>query len=81
MTTENENKDLITIDDKNYVVEDMTAEQQYCIAQLRDLNTKQRNLQFQLDQLNAAKSAFNSTLTNSVKEAEKSEDTEGAKSE
>ena len=79
MTTEN--KETISIDDKNYVVEDMTAEQQYCITQLRDLNTKQGNLQFQLDQLMAAKSAFNSTLTNSVKVEETSEDTEGAETE
>ena len=75
MTTEN--KETISIDDKNYVVEEMTAEQQYCISQLRDLNTKQGNLQFQMDQLMAAKSAFNSTLTNSVK----AEDTEGAETE
>ena len=76
-----ENKETISIDDKNYIVEDMTAEQQYCITQLRDLNTKQGNLQFQLDQLMAAKSAFNSTLTNSVKVEETSEDTEGAETE
>ena len=76
MTTEN--KETISIDDKNYIVEDMTDQQQYCISQLRDLNTKQRNIQFQLDQLNAASSAFNLTLTNSVKEEEKSKDTEGA---
>ena len=79
MTTEN--KETISIDDKNYIVEDMTAEQQYCIAQLRDLNAKQGNLQFQMDQLMAAKSAFNSTLTNSVKAEETSEDTEGAETE
>jgi len=76
-----ENKDTITINDKDYVVEDMTTEQQYCIAQLRDLNTKQGNLQFQMDQLMAAKSAFNATLTNSVKSEETSEDTEGAETE
>ena len=76
MTTEN--KETISVDDKNYIVEDMTSEQQYCISQLRDLNTKKRNLQFQLDQLNAASSAFNLTLTNSIKEEEKSKDTEGA---
>tara|TARA_Y100000992_G_C20963308_1_gene349225 strand:+ start:50 stop:289 length:240 start_codon:yes stop_codon:yes gene_type:complete len=79
MTTEN--KETISIDDKDYVVENMTEEQQYCIAQLKDLNTKRRNLKFQQDQLNAATATFNLTLTNSVKEEEKSEDTEGAKSE
>ena len=79
MTTEN--KETISIDDKNFVVEDMTAEQQYCIAQLRDLNKKQGNLQFQMDQLTAAKSAFNATLTNSLKAEETSEDTEGAETE
>ena len=79
MTTEN--KETISIDDKEYIVENMTAEQQYCVAQLKDLNIKQRNLKFQQDQLNAATATFNLTLTNSVKEEKKSEDTEGAKSE
>jgi len=81
MTTENENKDIITIDDKEYNVGDMTAEQQYILSQLRDLTTKKSSIQFQLDQLNAASTAFTNTLMSSVKEAEKSEDTEGAKSE
>ena len=34
-----------------------------------------------IDQLTAAKSAFNATLTNSVKAEETSEDTEGAETE
>ena len=59
MTTEN--KETISIDDKEYIVENMTAEQQYCIAQLKDLNAKQRNLKFQQDQLNAAINTFNLT--------------------
>ena len=79
MTTEN--KETISIDNKEYVVENMTEEQQYCIAQLKDLNTKQRNIKFQQDQLNAAIATFNLTLTKSVKKEEKSEDTEGAETE
>ena len=81
MTSENVNTDVITIDDKEYTVADMTAEQQYILRQLRSLNTKKSNIQFELDQLNAASTAFSNTLMSSVKEAEKSEDTEGAKSE
>ena len=81
MNTENENVDIITINDKEYNAADMTAEQQYILRQLRDLNTKKSNIQFQLDQLNAASTAFSNTLTTSIKEVENSEDTEGVKSE
>lgn len=55
--------DTITINDKEYKVEDLTAEQKYFVSQLQDLNTKQGNLQFQLDQIQAAKTVFGNTLS------------------
>jgi len=55
--------DTITINEKEYKVEDLTAEQKYFVSQLQDLNTKQSNLQFQLDQIQAAKTVFGNTLS------------------
>tara|TARA_B100000902_G_C26653141_1_gene594781 strand:+ start:60 stop:299 length:240 start_codon:yes stop_codon:yes gene_type:complete len=79
MTTEN--KEIVSVDGKEYTVEDMTREQQYIIAQVKNINSKKQNINLELDQLNAALQFFNTALGNSLKTEEKSEDTEGAKSE
>ena len=79
MTTEN--KEIVSIDGKDYIIEDMTAEQQYILTQLRNINSKKANINLELDQLNAALQFFNTALGNSLKTEEKSEDTEGAESE
>lgn len=70
MTTEN-----ITINDKEYKVEDLSIEQKYLVSQLQDLNSKQSNLQFQLDQIQAAKTVFGNTLSQLL-EPQKEETTE-----
>ena len=59
--------DTITINEKEYKVEDLTNEQKYFVSQLQDLNTKQSNLQFQLDQIQAAKTVFGNTLSQLLK--------------
>jgi outer membrane murein-binding lipoprotein Lpp len=59
MTTENK----ITINETEYNVDDLTQEQKYLVSQLQDLNSKQANLQFQLDQIQAAKTVFGNTLS------------------
>lgn len=59
MTTENK----ITINETEYNVDDLTQEQKYLVSQLQDLNSKQVNLQFQLDQIQAAKTVFSNTLS------------------
>ena len=79
MTTEN--KQIVNIDGKDYTIEDMTAEQQYILTQLRNINSKKQNINIELDQLNAASQFFTTALGNSLKTEEKSEDTEGAESE
>jgi len=66
MTTENK----ITINETEYTVDDFTPEQKYLVSQLQDLNSKQSNLQFQLDQIQAAKTIFGNTLTQSLEETE-----------
>ena len=42
MTTEN--KEIVSVDGKDYTVEDMTPEQQYIIAQVKNINSKKQNI-------------------------------------
>lgn len=61
---------MVVINDKEYSEDDLTDEQKYFVSQLQDIGNKQQNLQFQLDQLNAAKSAFQNALIKSLEHAE-----------
>ena len=48
----------ITIDDKEYIFEDMTQEQQLLVNHVADLDRKIGSTAFNLDQLNVGKQAF-----------------------
>jgi len=48
----------ITIDNKEYVLEDMTQEQQLLVNHVLDLDRKIASTQFNLDQLRVGKDAF-----------------------
>jgi len=68
---ENENQaNTITIDGKEHDINDFTQEQVYMVNQIKDLQTKEGNLKFQIDQVTVAKSVFTSKLIESVKEKE-----------
>ena len=58
-------KTTITVDDVDYVYEDMTPQQQAMVNHISDLERKIGTSQFNLDQLNVGKSAF----VNLLKEA------------
>ena len=64
MTEENK----ITINDKEYNVAELDQNQQYFIAQIKDLDIKVGNLKFQLDQVSVAKDSFTQALIKSVEE-------------
>jgi cell division protein ZapA (FtsZ GTPase activity inhibitor) len=64
MTEENK----ITINDKEYNVAELDQNQQYFIAQIKDLDAKVGNLKFQLDQVSVAKDSFTQALIKSVEE-------------
>ena len=64
MTEENK----ITINDKEYNVAELDQNQQYFVAQIRDLDIKVGNLKFQLDQASVAKDSFSQALIKSVEE-------------
>ena len=51
-------KTPITIDDVEYVFEDMTPQQQVMVNHISDLDRKIGSSQFNLDQLNVGKQAF-----------------------
>jgi prefoldin subunit 5 len=61
-------KDMITIDDKEYIVEELSQELQVYVAHLRNLNAKMSNLRMDMDQLQAAYNTFSNLLTSSLKE-------------
>ena len=60
---------VITIEGKEYKQEDLNEQQNYAIAQIRDLQSKSNDLKFQLDQVQASLDAFTNALIASVKEA------------
>ena len=62
------NKDTIMVEDKEYDVAEMTAEQQMYVAHLRNLNAKAANLRMDLDQIQAAYNVYSNTLTSSLLE-------------
>jgi hypothetical protein len=51
-------KTPVVIDEKEYFLEDMTAEQQTIVSHLADLDRKINNTRFNLDQLMVGKQAF-----------------------
>jgi len=63
-----EEKNIITINDKEYNIADLNQNQQYFIAQIKDLEAKGNNLKFQLDQITVAKDSFTQALIKSVEE-------------
>ena len=69
MENENQNN-TITIDGKEHDINNFSQEQVYMVNQIKDLQTKEGNLKFQLDQVTVAKSVFTSKLIESVKEKE-----------
>ena len=67
----------ITIDDKEYIFEDMTQEQQLLVNHVLDLDRKIASTQFNLDQLNVGKQAFVNLLKEALnKEAREAEQVE-----
>ena len=49
---------VITVNDKEYVLDDMTDRQKVLLAHVQDLDRKIGNTQFALDQLSVGREAF-----------------------
>ena len=62
-----EQKQMINIDGKDYVIDDFNDEQKHLINQLTRINAKQVDIQMELEQIQAAKQSFINTLMASIK--------------
>ena len=56
----------VTIDEVEYLIDDMTNEQQMMVNHIDDLSRKMASSQFNLDQLNVGKQAFVNMLKQSL---------------
>ena len=70
MAKKQKEKPVITIDDKEFNIEDMTGEQQAMINHINDLDRKIAQSQFNLDQLIFGKNAFVNSLSQSLETQE-----------
>ena len=61
-----EPKPVLNLDDKEYVIEDMTDEQKMMVNHINDLQNKQNTNQFMADQLSVGKKAFINMLRSSL---------------
>lgn len=59
-------KTPVTIDDKEYIFENMTDEQKMMLNHIADLDKKINGTKFNLDQLNVGKDAFVNMLKTSL---------------
>ena len=60
---------MITIDGIEYKEDDFTDEQKYMLNQVKDLQTKEEQLKFNLHQITVARQAFIDGLSKSLKDA------------
>lgn len=63
----------ISINDKEYIYEDMTEQQQAMVNHCNDLDRKIKSTQFNLDQLSVGKDAFINMLVADLGSAEEEE--------
>jgi len=74
MAKDKKEKPVLNLDDKEYVIEDMTDEQKAMVNHINDLQNKQNTNQFMGDQLAVGKEAFinmlRASLTEEVEEVE-----------
>ena len=67
---EKEKKPVLNLDDKEYVIEDMTDEQKMMVNHINDLQNKQNTNAFMADQLQVGKEAFINLLRTSLEAPE-----------
>ena len=66
MAKDKKEKPVLNLDDKEYVIEDMTDEQKMMVNHINDLQNKQNTNQFMADQLSVGKEAFINMLRTSL---------------
>ena len=68
MAKDKKEKPVLNLDDKEYVIEDMTDEQKLMVNHINDLQNKQNTNAFMADQLQVGKEAFINMLRASLNE-------------
>jgi hypothetical protein len=68
MAKDKKEKPVLNLDDKEYVIEDMTDEQKMMVNHINDLQNKQNTNTFMADQLQVGKEAFINMLRKSLEE-------------
>jgi len=68
-----EKKPVLNLDDKEYIIEDMTDEQKMMVNHINDIQNKQNSNQFIADQLSVGKEAFINMLRESLAKPEEVE--------
>ena len=76
MAKDKKEKPVLNLDDKEYVIEDMTDEQKMMVNHINDLQNKQNTNQFIADQLSVGKEAFINMLRTSLNAKEESKEVE-----
>ena len=71
-------ENVINIDGQEFTEKSLSQSSKYFIAQIKDLEAQQNNLQFQMDQKLAALSVMRANLAESLKPEEMKEDTQEA---
>ena len=66
MAKKQKEKPIVTIDDKEFLIEDLTEEQKALLNHVNDLDRKIGQAQFNLEQLNFGKNAFVNSLSQSL---------------
>ena len=69
-------KPVLTFNDKNYVIDDLSEQARYCVAQIQDLDQQISQTRARLDQLEVAKKGFTQILKDEVEEPPAEEQTE-----
>ena len=70
MAKDKKEKPVLNLDDKEYIIEDMTDEQKMMVNHINDLQNKQNTNQFIADQLSVGKEAFINMLRKALEEPE-----------
>ena len=73
MAKEQKEKPVLNLDDKEYVIEDMTDEQKMMVNHINDLQNKQNTNAFMADQLQVGNEAFINMLRASLESEEEVE--------
>ena len=66
MAKKQKEKPMVTVDDKEFLIEDLTDEQKAMLNHINDLDRKIGQSQFNLEQLNFGKNAFVNSLSQSL---------------